>query len=505
MGDQAWFYLVSLSSVFLCFFLYKKLFTKTDNKNLPPGPPSWPIIGHLHLIKVPVHRTLQKFSYTYGPIFSLKFGSHPVIVVSSPQLLEECFSKNDIVFANRPHLLVGKHLGYNDTGLAFAAYGPHWRNLRRVTTLKFFSTNRLNAFQHLRREEAVYLVKDLFNASRSAPAKVEMKDRLLALSFNSVMRMATGKRYFGTDVENFEEAEKFRGIICDIFEASGAGNPNDFIKFLRWIDFKGSEKKFKSLQERTDFFLQKILDEIRDQRKATGVVGQTLMDELLDFQEAEPAHYTDTLIKANISTILLAGTDTSSSNTEWALALLFNHPEVLKKAKEEIETNIGYDRFVEESDMSKLPYVQCIVNESLRIQPVSPLLCPHLSSEDCVIGGYHIARGTMLLPNAWALNRDPKVWDDPTSFKPERFQGTKIGAYQFMPFGMGRRQCPGNTLANRVVNHSLAALIQCFEWERETEELIDMTEGLGITMPIKKPLEAICKPRKEMLHILTKF
>lgn len=204
-------------------------------------------------------------------------------------------------------------------------------------------------------------------------------------------------------------------------------------------------------------------------------------------------------------TILLAGTDTSSSTTEWAISLLLNYPEVLEKARAEIDSNIGHDHLVEEADLSKLPYIQCIVNETLRLFPVAPLLVPHMSSDDCTVGGYDIPRGTMLLVNAWALHRDPNVWDDPTCYKPERFDNAQNNGYKFMPFGMGRRQCPGVGLADRIVGQSLAALIQCFEWKRVSEELVDLSEGQGLTMPKYKPLEAMCKPREQMINILSEL
>jgi cytochrome P450 len=365
----------------------------------------------------------------------------------------------------------------------------------------------------LRREETVLLVKDLFKATRSGYTKVVMNDRLLELSFNVVMRMACGRRLFGSDVENMEEATRFRGIISEIFEMAGASNPNDYVKFLQWIDFQGFEKKMISLQERSDTFLQSLVDQLRSQRKANGVditqnsvstAGgqnpQTLIDEMLGLQEEQPESFTDELIKGNISNVLLAGTDTSSSTTEWAMSLLLNNPEELKKVRDEIDMNIGHDQLVDETDLSRLPYLQCVVHETLRIFPVSPLLAPHVSSEDCVIGGYDIPRGTMVLANAWALHRDPKVWEDPLTFRPERFKGAQTETYKFVPFGMGRRKCPGATLANRVVCRSLAALIQCFDWERVGEELIDLSEGHGLTMPKKIPLEVMCKPREQMMH-----
>ena len=203
--------------------------------------------------------------------------------------------------------------------------------------------------------------------------------------------------------------------------------------------------------------------------------------------------------------MLSAGTDTSSVTIEWAMSLLLNHPEILRRARAELDDIVGEDRLVDEPDLINLPYLQNIINETLRLFPAAPLLLPHESSGDCTIGGFDVPRGTMLLANAWAIHRDPKWWDDPTSFKPERHESKEGDPYKFIPFGIGRRSCPGAGLANRVMGLALAALIQCFEWERVSEELVDMSEGQGLTMPKLKPLEAMCRPRERMIRVLSEL
>lgn len=201
-------------------------------------------------------------------------------------------------------------------------------------------------------------------------------------------------------------------------------------------------------------------------------------------------------------TLLQAGTDTSSVTIEWAMALLLNHPNVLERARTEIDNHVGHQRLVQETDLTNMPYIQCIVNETLRMFPAAPLLVAHEPSQDCTIGGFHVTRGTMVLVNAWAIHRDPMVWDDPLSFKPDRFEKVGNDAYRFVPFGMGRRQCPGSGLANRIVGLALASLIQCFEWERVGEELVELSEGKGLTTPKNEPLEALCKASQRTSHLL---
>ncbi|KAK3019703.1 hypothetical protein RJ639_003937 [Escallonia herrerae] len=398
---------VFVSSFLLLLLLSKLILCKTmPHKNLPHSPPSYPRIGHLHLIKEPVHQVLQQLSYKYGPIFALRFAA-----------VEECFTKNDIIFANRPHLLMRKHIDYNYTSMTAAPYGPHWCNLRRFITLEIFSTAKLNTFLSIRQEEMRSLVKNLFRDSQQSFAKVEMKSRLSELSFNIIMRM----RYFGAEVEDNEEARVFRGIIEEVFALGGASNPGDFLSLLQWIDFQGFEKRLIRLKEKADRFD----DERRNNKEGK---NKTVIDAMLALQNTEPENYPDNIIKGNISTILLAaGTDTSAVTIEWALSLLVNHPKVLEKARAELDSYVGQDRLVDEPDLPELHYLQSIVNETVRLFPAAPLLVPHESSDDSTVGGFDVPRGTMLLVNAWAMHRDPAVWDDPTTFKPERFDGGENG------------------------------------------------------------------------------
>ncbi|KAI3773733.1 hypothetical protein L1987_48264 [Smallanthus sonchifolius] len=192
---------------------------------------------------------------------------------------------------------------------------------------------------------------------------------------------------------------------------------------------------------------------------------------------------------------------------EWALSLLLNNPTVLKKAQAEIDNYVGQDRLVEESDMSNLPYLGCIIKETMRMFPAGPLL-PHESAEDCTVGGYHVPKGTMLLVNVWGIQNDTNIWGDPKTFKPERFEGLEgyRDGFKLMPFGFGRRSCPGEGMSMRLVGLGLGSLIQCFEWERTSDREVDMSEGTeGISMPKAINLVAICRPRPTMLYLLSRL
>lgn len=318
--------------------------------------------------------------------------------------------------------------------------------------------------------------------------EVELKSLLTNLAFNNIIMMVAGKRYYGTGTEDNDEAKLVRELIAEIMAGAGSGNLADYLPSINWVT--NFENQTKILGNRLDRVLQKLVDEKRAEKEK----GQTLIDHLLSFQETEPEYYTDVIIKGIILALVLAGTDTSSVTLEWAMSNLLNHPEILEKARAEIDDKIGSDRLVEESDIVNLHYLQNIVSETLRLYPAVPLLLPHFSSDECKVAGYDMPRRTLLLTNVWAMHRDPGLWEEPERFKPERFE--KEGeARKLMPFGMGRRACPGAELGKRLVSLALGCLIQSFEWERVGAELVDMTEGEGITMPKATPLRAMCKAR----------
>ncbi|XP_018448377.1 cytochrome P450 81D11-like [Raphanus sativus] len=480
-----------LISLFL-FFSTMFLLTKSKPKpNLPPSlRNSLPVIGHLHLMKRPFHRKLLSFSRSLGnaPIIHLRLGQRQTYVVSSRAIAEECFTKNDIVFANRPVLMINKHLGYNATHMVGASYGDHWRSLRRITAAEIFSSMRLSMFLYIRKDEIRRLLLRLSRDSIHGFVEVEMKSLFTNLAFNNIIRTIAGKRYYGDDAEDEDEAKLARHLVSEAMAGDSGRNPADYLSFLRW--FTDSEARIKDVAHRFDAFLQKLVDEKRAEKEKS----KTMINHLLSLQETQPDCYTDLVIKGIILDLIIAGTDTVAITLEWALSNLLNHQDILRKARIEIDDKIGLDRLVDEPDIVNLLYLQNIILETLRLYPAAPLLLPHLSSEDCQVGGYDMPRGTMLLMNVWAIHRDPELWEESERFKPERFD--KEGeAQKVMPFGLGRRSCPGAGLAHRLMGLTLASLVQCFEWERVGVEQIDMREGKGVTMPKKEPLRAMCRAR----------
>ncbi|KAH7665282.1 Isoflavone 2'-hydroxylase protein [Dioscorea alata] len=467
-----------LSSLLILIKLHnnnKKKPNPNPNPN-PPSVPSLPLIGHLHLLKHPIHRALAHLSDLHGPILLLRFGSRPVLLISSSSGADECFTVNDVTFANRPRLLAGKYLGYNYRILVWASYGLHWRNLRRITTLEVLSTHRVLSSSHLRSDEVFSLVKTLLH-DYSGPGFhfTELKTKFLGLTYNIIMRMLANKRYYGDTEESSSEAGKeFREIARETIVLSGASNAADFLPVVRWFDIGGHERRLKRLSMRKNRLFQGLIDEKKESRSqgvdSSPAGRSTVIDLLLSMQESDPEQYDDDVIKGFIELMLVAGTDMSAATMEWTMSLLLNNPQTLEKLRAEIDANLSQGSLLQEADFPKLPYLHAVIKESMRLYPASPFLFPHESSQDCTVGGYNVPSGTMILVNVWKIHRDPELWEEPDKFMPERFlrtnssdqksdeQGIKEGL-KMMSFGMGRRRCPGEGLAMKVVPLVVGTLV----------------------------------------------
>ncbi|PAN44907.1 hypothetical protein PAHAL_9G079200 [Panicum hallii] len=511
--DKAYIAVLSIAFPFLLHYLLGRGGGRGKGKGaqkLPPSPPAVPFLGHLHLVKTPFHAALIRLAARHGPVFSLRMGSRRAVVVSSPECVRECLAEHDVTFANRPRFPSGRLVSFDGAMLSMASYGPYWRNLRRVAAVQLLSAHRVACMTPTISAEVRAMVRRMDHAAAAAPggaARVQLKRRLFELSLSVLMetvaRTKTSRTEANADTDMSPEAHEFKQIVDQIIPYLGTANRWDYLPVLRWFDVFGVRSKILAAVSRRDAFLRRLIDAVR-QRLDDGreTENKSMIAVLLALQKSEPEVYTDTTIMALCTNLFGAGTETTSSTTEWAMSLLLNHPETLKKAQAEIDAAVGVSRLVTADDLSRLPYLQCIIHETLRLYPAAPLLLPHESSADCTVGGYDVPRGTMLLVNVYAIHRDPAAWEDPGEFRPERFEGGGAEGRLLMPFGMGRRKCPGEALALRTVGLVLGTLIQCFDWDRAGGVEVDMAEGGGLTMPRAVPLEAMCRPRAAMRHVL---
>ncbi|KAJ0091400.1 hypothetical protein Patl1_13992 [Pistacia atlantica] len=501
-------YLVLLVSVLLIFHKLTAQKRKFQHEKQIPSPPGLPVIGHFHLLKQPLAQTLTNLSTKYGPIFFLRLGSRPTLVLSDRSVIEECFSENDIAFSNRPLFPSRKFTSYNHVTIG-APYGNHWRNLRRFTVLEIFSAKRLQMSSNVRAEELRIMVKHLFKSSLKGPKKVDVKAFFYMLDFNIIMRMVAGKKCIEEEEIDKDEAKGKMDEMTRIFRPDVTMALGDYFPFLRWLTYFGVERKLVKLHHKRDALTQALLDAHRNSEKSRSVgdteVSGTIVDVMLKLQESEPDFYTDNVIKGIMQAMLMAGTHTTVMTMTSVISHLISHPEVIKKARAEIDNHVGQSRLLNDSDLPKLEYLHGIINETLRLDSVS-VLPPRQSSEECKIAGYNIPQGTQLLVNVSAVHMDPDLWTEPEKFKPERFQdiAAEKGGCKFMSFGIGRRICPGASLAMRVIALSLGTLIQCFEWENGEDESVGAVKTKQ-NMPKDRPVKIIFRPREALVRVLDKL
>ncbi|XP_028777565.1 3,9-dihydroxypterocarpan 6A-monooxygenase-like [Neltuma alba] len=491
--------------------LVRAIFSRIQKKpNCPPSPLALPIIGHLHLLAPIPHQALRSLSQRYGPIIQLFLGSVPCVVASTPETALEFLRTHEASFSNRPQNTSVDFLTYGSQDFSFAPYGPYWKFMKKLCMSELLGGRTLDQLLPVRRQETLRFLGLLLNKAERGEA-VDVGAELLTLSNNIVSRMLMGQ----TCSEDDGEAEEIRKLVRDTAELTGKFNVSDFIWFCKNWDLQGIKKKAKELRDRFDSLMDRVIGEHQEERRKMKEVGEVyeakdLLHILLDIYEDENSEIKLNLenIKAFILDIFMAGTDTSALTTEWGLAELINHPSAMKKAREEIERVVGRRRIVEESDIPNLPYLQAIVKETLRIHPTGPLVVRE-SSERCSVGGYEIAEKTQLFVNVWAIGRDPNYWENPEEFRPERFMMTTSEEgggrgrkkqvdvrgqhFELIPFGSGRRGCPGTSLALQVVQANLGGMIQCFGWEVEGGKAsVDMEEKPGLTLCRAHPL--ICVP-----------
>ncbi|XP_057833862.1 cytochrome P450 81Q32-like [Cryptomeria japonica] len=442
-------FIVGYSTVFLMAIiaLWLKKY-RSDRHRLPPGPRALPIIGHFHLLidkQKPFHRILDSLSKLYGPIMHLRFGSRPVLIISSSELAKECFTVNDLAFASRPRLSQGKHLGYDFMFMGWAPYGSYWRNVRKICALELLSSKQIQTYRPKRMREISKTLSCLFQQAQMK-STVNMRTVLSQMTLNILMSIIMGDQYFGEEVGmSFAEIAH---LIEESFVLHGAVNIGDYIPWLKWLDLQGYERAMKKVQGKLNPYMQRIVEKHRE-NPPTEKEDMDFIDVLIlqaeENSDAIPDK--DTFIKAIAVNIFIAGSDTSSLSLEWVLSLLILHPNIMKMAQAELDFKIGKSRLVEESDIPQLTYLQAIVKETMRLFPVAPLLAPHESIKSCTIGGFHIPARTILMVNAWAIHRDLRIWNQPLEFIPERFLEknieiesikTLVNEFEMFPFGVGR-------------------------------------------------------------------
>ncbi|CAO2140888.1 unnamed protein product [Urochloa humidicola] len=477
---------------------------KDNVLRLPPGPWQLPVIGSLHhLVRNPLaHRAIADMARLLNaPIVYLRLGEIPMVVASSPDAAREIMKTHDINFATRPFGPTSQAIMAEGEGVVFARYGALWRQLRKICVLELLSARRVQSFRRVREEEVGRLVAAVYSAAAGeAEAVVNVSERIAGLISDTAVRTMIGDR--------FERREEFLEHLAEGIKISARFSVRDLFPSSRLAGIVGRTTRSVQANHRKLLELMDSAIQQHQQRRAAAMASaaaggssdseqEDLVDVLLRLQKEGGLEVPLTMgtIKEVILDLFIAGSETSANTLQWTMAELVKNPKVMQKAQDELRSKLGGKPTVNEDDLVGLKYIKLVIKETLRLHPVVPMLLPRECRESCKVMGYDIPKGSTVFVNVWAINRDPKYWDDAETFKPERFEDGKVDFkgtnFEFTPFGAGRRMCPGMAFAQASMELVLATLLYHFDWELPsglgTSEL-DMTEEMGITARRKHDL-----------------
>lgn len=491
MEDLCYLYLgVAVVSLFIVLTSRRRWAAAAHDANnngelhLPPGPGQLPVIGTLHHLALSgqlPHRAMRDLARRHGPVMLLRLGSVPTLVVSSREGAREVMKTHDTTFATRPLSTTLRVLTNGGRDIVFAPYGDYWRQVRKIAVTELFTSRRVLSFRAVRQDEVAAMLRAI--ATATAPLQVEMHWRLSAFVADSTGRAVIGDRCKERDVFLWELDRSMR--------LSAGFNPADLWPSSRlacWLS--GAVRRAEECRDTVYGILDGI---IQEHLQRVGGGDEDLLDVLLRIQKEGGLQFPLDMdaIKSIIFDIFGAGSETAATTLEWAMAELIKNPDVMHKATSEVRRTFEAHGTVVESSLHELPYLNLVIRETLRLHTPLPLLLPRECQEPCQVLGYDVPHGTQVLVNAWALGRDERYWPrDPEEFRPERFEGEAAmmdfrgNSFEFLPFGAGRRMCPGMGFGLANVELALASLLFHFDWEGPDAEHpteLDMTEAFGLT------------------------
>ncbi|XP_074305656.1 cytochrome P450 736A117-like [Silene latifolia] len=351
------------------------------------------------------------------------------------------------------------------------------------------SSKKVGSFRKIREEEVGLMVESIKNSIPNAP--LNLSDIFTKIASDVVFRVSFGKKY---------EEENIGRVLNEFLEIYGSFSIGNYIPWLGWLDeFNGVFFKARKFAKLLKSFVQKRIEEhineFNAERNAGDNKTQDLVDVLLEIQSNDSSidEYT---VQELILDMISGGIETSATLLEWTMLELLLHPLVLKKLQEEVRGFLKGKTLIHENDLKDMMYLKTVIKEALRLHPPLPFLLLRESSQDVRVQNYDIAAGTQVIINAWAIQRHPAYWDEPEEFRPERFINYSGSDFEFIPFGAGRRGCPGVAFANVEAELVLANLVGQFNWELpyEVNEDSFMSESFGISLRRRDPLVAIPTP-----------
>nr|CAB3496496.1 unnamed protein product [Digitaria exilis] len=470
-------------------------------RNLPPGPRPLPLIGNLLNLGSHPHRSLAHLAARHGPLMALRLGAVTTVIASTADAARDVLQRHDAALSTRSVPDAARACAYDEYSMGWLPPGsPRWRAMRKVCSAELFAPRRLDAHQSLRRDKVRRLVSHVARVAREGGAPVDVG----RVVFTTVLNLISCT-VFSADLADLDDrgvSGAFKGVIGEFMVLVGVPNASDFFPVLAPLDPQRLRKRLAKVFNKLHAIFDEQIEKRLQERAAGNDPKNDFLDLLLDYRGAEDGQGFDRLTLLSLFTDLFsAGSDTSAATIEWTMAELLQNPSAIAKARDELRQVVGSKQEIEESDIGQLKYLQAIVKETFRLHPPAPLLLPRQAEATTEIRGYTVPQGTRILVNVWAIGQDPELWSEPEKFMPERFLGKEMDFrgknFELLPFGAGRRMCPGMPLADRMVHLILANLLHRFEWRLPSDierNGVDMSEKFGVIPVLATPLQAVAKP-----------
>nr|GLL33935.1 isoleucine N-monooxygenase 1-like [Ipomoea trifida] len=490
---------------------------KKSQLPIPPGPKPWPLVGSFPQIPrgKPTFRWIHKLMDEMNTeIACIRLGGTYVIPVTSPELAREFLKKQDSVFSSRPVCKSADLIsnGYSSSSI-FLPTGDQWAKMRRLLHSHVLSPATLHRLHDKRGEEANNLVKYIYHQATGGMHVVNVRTVTQKYCGNFISKMVFNNRLFGNGMEEEEEEEEelVKALFALVQTLYGFGI-SDFIPWLSIFDIGGHISTInKALSVTRKHLDTQVESRVQMWKDGTKTVEEDILDVLVMLKDnvGRPL-LSDAEIKTQVLEMMLAAIDNPSNAVEWALAEMINQPKLLEKAVKEIDSVVGRERLVEESDLPNLNYVQACIKEAFRLHPVAPFNIPHVAVADTAVGGYSIPKGSRVLLSRLGLGRNARVWEEPLTFKPERHLNEEDrkevnlndSELKMLAFSTGRRGCPAVKLGSLMTTMLMARLLQGFTWDvSPTLPCIRLTESKH-DLSLETPLVTLVEPRlPENLYI----
>ncbi|KAF7038337.1 hypothetical protein CFC21_048535 [Triticum aestivum] len=472
---------------------------------LPPGPFPVPIFGNWLQVGDDLnHRNLAAMARKFGEVFLLRMGQRNLVVVSSPPLAREVLHTQGVEFGSRTRNVVFDIFTGEGQDMVFTVYGDHWRKMRRIMTVPFFTNKVVQQYRPGWEAEAAFVVDNVRADPRAATDGVVLRRHLQLMMYNNMYRIMFDRRFESMDDPLFLRLRALNGERSRLAQ-SFEYNYGDFIPILRPF-LRGYLRLCKEVKEtRLKLFKDYFLDERKKlvSTKAMDNNGglKCAIDHILEAEQKGEINEDNVLYI--IENINVAAIETTLWSIEWGLAELVNHPEIQQKLRDEMDAVLGVGHQITEPDTHRLPYLQAVIKETLRLRMAIPLLVPHMNLHDAKLAGYNIPAESKILVNAWFLANNPEQWKRPDEFRPERFleEEKHVEAngndFRYLPFGVGRRSCPGIILALPILGITIGRLVQNFVLSPPPgQDKLDTTEKGGqFSLHILKHSTIVAKPR----------